>query len=348
MRITRILFYILLGLIIFLPANTAHAAAAPESKSFKAKIIEISEEKIVVIDRDNIRYDIARNEQGEHPGIKAGKSVVINSIIVENGDMHYVIADIVRTTSLWILIALFIITILIINGRHGAKSLVNLVVTLGILILGILPLILKGFSPVTVAIAGGIISMIWNIYFSHGFNRKSHAALLGIALSLILVGVLSSVFVKAANLSGLVQEEAVYLQAIGFENINMQGLLLAAIIIGVLGVLDDLAINQVSVIEELKKSKPTIENKELMSSAIKIGRDHTGAIVNTLMLAYAGAAFPLLLLVTLNEPPFETLFGILNNEIIATEIVRTLVGTICIVLTMPITTLVAAQFYRKD
>lgn len=316
--------------------------------TFTAKIIELSEEKIVVIDKDNTRYDISRSEQGEHPGIEPGRSVVVNPIVNENGDTNYVIADIVRTNPLWILIVLFVATVLIINKKHGAKSLVNLAVTLGILIFGILPLILRGVSPVVVAIIGGIISMIWNIYFSHGFNRKSHSALLGIAFSLIIAGILSFIFVKAAFLSGLAQEEAVYLQALGFENINMQGLLLAAIIIGVLGVLDDLAINQVSIIEELKKTNPAIGNKELVSRALKIGRDHTGAIVNTLMLAYAGASFPLLLLVTLNEPPFESLFGILNNEIIATEIVRTLVGTICIVLTMPLTTIIAARFYKKS
>lgn len=314
--------------------------------TFTAKIIELSEEKIVVIDKNNTRYDIPRSEQGEHPGIEPGRSVVVSSIVNENGDTSYAIADMVRTNPLWILIVLFIATVLIINKKHGAKSLINLAVTVGILIFGILPLILRGVSPVAAAIIGGIISMLWNIYFSHGFNRKSHASMLGIAVSLIIAGILSSVFVKATYLSGLVQEEASYLQALGFENINMQGLLLAAIIIGVLGVLDDLAINQVSVIEELKKTNPAMGNKELISRALKIGRDHTGAIVNTLILAYAGASFPLLLLVTLHEPPFESLFGILNNEVIATEIVRTLVGTICIVLTMPITTVMAAQFYK--
>lgn len=320
------------------------AFAQSEQSSFRAKILEIRDESVRVVNKDGEQYEI---EQLGPLRIKPGQSVVVSSLVNENSEVTYFITDVVRVQWIWMLIILFMLTVVIINRKHGVKSLINLAVTFGILIFVVVPLILKGYSPVFMAILGGIVSMVWNIYFAHGINKKSHAALLGIAGSLIIAGLLSGVFVRATNLSGLVQEEAVYLQAIGFENINMQGLLLAAIIIGVLGVLDDLAINQISVIEELTTTKHNMGTKELMARGLKIGRDHTGAIINTLMLAYAGAAFPLLLLVTLNQPPFETMFGILNNEVIATEIIRTLVGTICIVLTMPITTFVGAQFYKK-
>jgi len=145
----------------------------------------------------------------------------------------------------------------------------------------------------------------------------------------------------------MANEEVAYLISIGKGNINLNGLLLAGIIIGALGVLDDIVISQIALVKELKSSNPEISNKEAFSRAMKVGVSHLGSMVNTLFLAYAGASLPLLILFSMKQPPFETFGQVINNEIIATEIVRSLTGSVGIVLAVPIATFLAVRFIKK-
>jgi len=163
-------------------------------------------------------------------------------------------------------------------------------------------------------------------------------AIAGTLISLIITGILANLFVSESRLTGFASEEASFLQAAKQGTINIQGLLLAGIIIGVLGVLDDITISQSAIVFQLKATKNKIQFGDLYTKAMNIGRDHISSMVNTLILVYAGAALPLLLLFIDNPHPFSE---IVNYEIIADEIVRTLVGSIGLILAVPITTFIA-------
>lgn len=127
----------------------------------------------------------------------------------------------------------------------------------------------------------------------------------------------------------------------------MAGLFLAGTIVGTIGVLDDVVISQAAVVEELVDANPGLSRGELFRRAMRVGTDHTAAVVNTLFLAYAGASLPLLLLFSIQQPPFLTFRDVVNNELVASEIVRTLVGSIGLVLTVPITTALAVRFLKR-
>ena len=166
---------------------------------------------------------------------------------------------------------------------------------------------------------------------------------MGTLIALIITGILSSVFVEAARLTGFASEEAGFLR-VARQMINIKGLLLAGIIIGVLGILDDITISQSAIVFQLKEANKKLKFNELYKRAMNVGQDHISSMVNTLVLVYAGASLPLLLLFIDNPQPF---FEVINYEIIADEIVRTLVGSIGLILAVPITTLIAALVSNK-
>jgi len=204
----------------------------------------------------------------------------------------------------------------------------------------ILPQIVSGANPVEIAILGSLVIIPVSFFLSHGFNRKTFVAIVGTLIALVITGILSNIFVDTAHLTGFASEEAGFLQVIKQGTINMKGLLLAGIIIGVLGVLDDITISQSSIVFQLKETNSRLTMDELYKRAMDVGQDHISSMVNTLILVYTGAALPLLLLFINNPHPFSE---IINYEIIADEIVRTLVGSIGLVLSVPITTFVATM-----
>lgn len=342
------ILFVILFLFLLLPSSIfAKKDGSTQRKTIRAEIIDVEEGFLRAEDKHRNRYSIGKDSSIKRPGqIHEGDQVILEQIKKVDGETQYVISSFVRYWPLIILFFLFVLSLLFVNGKRGFKSLINLGVTFCVIVFFIIPMILKGWSPVWISVIGGTVAMLWNIYFSHGINKKSHSAVAGIGLSLLIVGVLSTIFIDLASLSGFADEETTIIQAIGYENINMRGLLLAAILIGALGVLDDLVISQVSVVKELINNKPKINKKDLFSSAMRVGHDHTSAIVNTLVLAYTSSAFPLAILLSIGVPPFESFTSALNNEIVATELVRMLTGSIGILLSMPIATIVAVYFFR--
>ena len=257
---------------------------------------------------------------------------------------EYYFADFQRDTPLLVLALLFAGAVVLLGRWRGLRALAALALSLGVLMLFVLPAILQGRPPVAVAIVGSAAIMIMALYLSHGTNVRTTTALLGTLLSLALTGVLAMVFVGATELSGLASEEAVYLQ-VSSDAINLQGLILAGIIIGSLGVLDDVTVTQASAVWELRKANPAWGFAELYRPALRIGRDHIASTVNTLVLAYAGASLPLLILFTQAQRP---LVEVAAGEVVATEIVRTLVGSIGLVAAVPLTTALAALIAARD
>jgi uncharacterized membrane protein len=205
-------------------------------------------------------------------------------------------------------------------------------------VLFVVPAILDGSEPLAVAIIGSLAVMLVTISLAHGLGPKSLAAMLGTTVSLLLVAVLALVFTEITNLTGLASEEPALLQLEGIE-VSFEGLLLAGMVIGALGVLDDVTVSQASTVLALRRANPELGFGELYRRALEVGRDHVSATVNTLVLAYAGASLPVLLIFGSGELGFV---DAVNVELVAQEVVATLVGSIGLIAAVPITTALAA------
>lgn len=283
------------------------------------------------------------NRQIGSQNLQEGDRVLISFMTSPQGEEQAVIVDHVRRAPLLILFLIFIATVLVIARKKGLLAIVAMVISFFIIGRFILPQILLGNDPVLISLMGALFIIPSLFYISHGFNTKTTIAVVSTFLTLIVTGVLAVVFVHFAKLTGFAAEEAIFIQAAG-QNIDIQSLLLAGIIIGAMGVLDDITISQTSIVEKLIKANPKYTGRELFTEAMDIGRDHIASLVNTLVLVYAGAALPLFVL--FYSSPFS--YGeVVNMELVATEIVRTLVSSIGIVLAVPLTTLIATWYSAR-
>ncbi len=278
---------------------------------------------------------------------KVGDKVVVQKSSAPDSEDQFFITDYVRQDSLYWLIGLFIITILIIGQKKGFKSLLGLIISFLIIIKLMLPQILAGSNPIIVGIIGSLAILTIIIYLSDGFNQKSNLAILSVLISLTITMVLSLIFTNLVNLTGMVQEEATFLLGLGQHVINFKGLLLAGMLIGAVGVLDDVIVGQIETVKQIKEANPNLKNKQVFKMAYQVGNTHLGAIVNTLFLTYTGASLPLMLLFIIKQEPFISFNQVINNEIIATELVRTFVGSIGIALSMPIATFLGAYLLKN-
>lgn len=192
---------------------------------------------------------------------------------------------------------------------------------------------------------GALVIALFSIYLAHGLNRRTTIALISTLLTLGIASGLAILFVKAGKLFGLGSEEAFYIQQLGsLADLNLQGLLLGGIILGALGVLDDITTAQTAAVYEIKRANSALTVRELYNRGISVGREHISSLVNTLFLAYAGASLPLFLFFTVGGST-QPLWVTLNSEFIAEEVVRTLVGSIALMLAVPITTFLAANYF---
>jgi uncharacterized membrane protein len=246
----------------------------------------------------------------------------------------YGFVDFQRGTPLILLTAIFVIVVILLSRLKGVTSLLGLGISLLILVRFVLPAILEGSSPIAVAIVGAAAIMFAALYLSHGVNVRTTCAVLGTLISLAVTGILAVVFVEVGHLTGFASDEATFLQ-VSAQQINLQGLLLGGIIIGTLGVLDDVTVTQASAVWEIHLANRGYGFVHLYSAGIRIGRDHIASTVNTLVLAYAGAALPLLILFTISNTGFSK---VITSEVVAEEVVRTLVGSIGLIASVPITT----------
>ncbi|MBN1484126.1 MAG: YibE/F family protein [Chloroflexia bacterium] len=295
-----------------------------ETGSLAGQEVLVEEGSLVLTSRESL-YDV-------------GDQVYIMRRPGPEGDTFY-ISDYVRNRQLVWVVALFLVLVLLVGWGRGARSLAGMMLSLAVIFAFILPQILAGRDPVWISIGGAIAILAFSNYLSYGWNRKAHAAMVGMAISLVLTGVLAWFFVDWAHLTGLSADEGAFLVMEKGPDFGLQGLLLGGIIIGALGVLDDVCVGQSSAIFELGRANPDLNWRQLFGHSLNIGRDHIASMVNTLLMAYLGASLPLLLLFTLYPEP---LWLRINREPIAEEIVRTMVGSIGLVLAVPITSLVAS------
>ena len=270
--------------------------------------------------------------------IRDGDTILVDVSAQTGGSPLIFFYDFERSTPLLLLLVVFVAAIVVLGRWRGAGALAGLAASLVVIVVFLLPALLEGANAVAVAlVAAGAIAFI-ALFLAHGFNLATAAALLSSIASLAITAVLAWLFVVTSKLSGLADETVGYLGALG-SDINPQGLLLAGVVIGSLGVLDDVTVTQVSAVWELKHAKPDADFAELYSRAVRIGRDHISSTVNTLFLAYAGASLPLLLLF---REAGQSLSSVATREIVAVEVVRALVGSIGLVASVPISTALAA------
>jgi len=275
---------------------------------------------------------------------KVGDRLVMSlSSDLEGNDVFY-ISDYVRRNSLLRLFLIFVVLAIVVGKWWGLASIIGMGFSFLIIFKFVLPRLLAGADPIVTAVVGSLFIIPITFYLSHGLNKKTSVAIVGTIISLIITGILAGIFVDAAKLTGFASEEAGFLQVARQGTIDIKGLLLAGIIIGTLGILDDVTVSQSSIVNQLKEADKTLSFGELYRRAMKVGQDHISSMVNTLVLVYTGAALPLLLLFIDNPRPFSE---VVNYEIIADEIVRTLVGSIGLILAVPITTLIAALSLKK-
>lgn len=277
--------------------------------------------------------------------LHVGDKIYVLRIEKEDGTEVYIVGDFIRRTSIYILAVALLAAVVMVGGFRGLTSFLGLIISFAVLLLYIIPRIVAGENPVTIAITGSCLILLTTLYLAHGFNRKTTAAIIGTSISLIITGLLAWFFVGFARLSGFVNDEAGFLSTFSGVQVNLQGILLGGIIIGTLGVLNDITISQSACVFELYRANNALSWKALYFGGIRVGRDHIASMVNTLVLAYAGASLPLFLVFTLaGGEAFDVL---INREIIATEIVRTLVGSLGLVSAVPVTTALAAVFCRS-
>ena len=256
----------------------------------------------------------------------------------------YQVRDFQRGAPMLWLAGLFAVAVVLLGRWKGLASLASLGFSFGVLLVYVLPAILAGSDPVVVGVLGAGVIMFGTLYLSHGVSARTSTAVVGTLLSLGLIGLLGSAFSAATRLTGLGADTA-DLIAILDTGIDARGLLLAGVVIGALGVLDDVTVTQTSAVWELRRANPGLGSRALYTAALRIGRDHISSAVNTLALAYAGAALPVLLAFSVSGQSFGTL---ITAQDVAQEVVRTLVGSIGLVAAVPITTVIAAVVARRD
>jgi uncharacterized membrane protein len=251
---------------------------------------------------------------------------------------RWALADFERRTPLLLLGLAFALLVMVTGRWKGLRALIGLAISLAVVVKFIVPALLAGESPAGTALVGSLAIMLATLLITHGGGVKMLAASLGTGAALLIALGLGSFFIDAAHITGLASEEAVYLRATVGE-ISVSGLLLAGLVIAALGVLDDLTVSQASTVLALRRANPALGFSGLFREAIAVGHDHVAATVNTLVLAYAGASLPVLLIFSLGDTTFS---DALNSESVAVEIIATLVGSVGLIAAVPLTTALAA------
>lgn len=368
------IFSVVLSIILFtsfaIPAlaqttNDWIDGSPPPSQYHTARILEITDSTTQPDYLDELGYDQQTSKKvrllllsGDHKGeeietevsivsgqdtIKEGKIVVVEEIYRVDGTTLYLIGDDYRVNTLWIVFGIFVLLLVIFAGIRGVTSLIGLIFSILILTCFTIPQIVAGQSPLLISIISAFAIALISIYLSHGFRQRTTIAVISTCITITIAIGMAYLFTLMTKLTGMGSEEAFQLSVWGpLSSIDFRGLLLGGIIIGALGVLDDVTTTQSATIDEISKANKSLSYKELYKRGISVGREHITSLVNTLALAYVGTSLPLLLIFIANPRP---IWAIINSQMISEEIIRTLVGSIALVLAVPITTVMAAYWF---
>lgn len=356
MNLKKLLLIPLLSFFLVPSLSYAEATLVPDIEVFeKAKVIEVTNQGTSTIPGTDTLSQTQTLKIEIMDGVDVGKTATFQNDYIQMsvGDIFYArhqtnhldgsdywsVSDPYRLHILFWLTLVFVALIFIFGGIQGVRGLSSLVGSFVLIFYLLIPGIYGGHNAVLVSIGVASLIIIVGSYITHGYNRTTTSAVLGMIITVIITGLGAYYVVHVAHLSGYSSDESMFLNLNTRGGIDMVGLLFGGIMIGLLGVLYDIAIGQAVAIEELFRAGKHLTRVQVYKRGIRIGREHIGALVNTLAIAYVGASLPLLLLMQNATTGF--LF-IINSEIISTEIVRILIGSIGLILAVPITTLIAS------
>ncbi len=358
-RFKKLFIACVIGLVFVPTLTTAQELVNDYQATLRAKVVEVVDTRKkeipwteTFVDEQTIRVQILEGDKkgevvtiiNDYIQLQKGQRLYVNHLVEVSGVERFVVLNVDRKGGIAIVVALFVIAVLALGRWQGLRSLLALAGSFLAIFYVLIPGLLAGWNPFLASflVAAGVL--FFAIFFTHGFNRESAVAYGGTMIAVALTALLATVAVSIAQLTGMVGEEVTYLNFSTKGSLDMTGILLGAIIIGVLGVLDDIAVTQAAVVTELYNADAKITKSEVYTRALRVGREHVGALVNTLVLAYVGTSLPLLMYMSLAEGSFGTL---INLEVFATEIVRTTVGSIGLIMTVPIVTFLAVFFLKN-
>jgi uncharacterized membrane protein len=337
-----------------IPAS-AQELVQDQQEIAKARVTEVINEKKENIGGTETPHLVQKIRVEMLEGEKKGLELVLDNDVVSvvKGDTIYVkrliswdgspdiysVYDVYRLPYLTLLALFFIAITIAFGGKQGARGLLSLAGSLAFIFFMLMPGIANGFSPVWTSIAVASLIIVLGSYVTHGFNRTTTSAVIGMITTIFIVGIIAHFSINGARLTGFESDETLYLNFAFNGTLDLAGVLLGGMLIGLLGVMYDAAIGQAISVEELHRAAPHLSRRFIYSRGVRIGREHIGALVNTLAIAYVGASLPLLLLFYTSTS--ESISVILNRELFAVEIVRSIVGSIGIILAVPVTTAIA-------
>jgi len=350
--------YLVAIILILSLAGIIYSFSKPVGKDIiGGKVLEVLAERETILDVGNLNKIVKEqdllveitvenqkkeiNILNDYEPMEKGDKIFLRESLF--GNSEWSVVNISRTGELIMLFIFFLALVILTSGWKGFYSLIGLLFTFAVIFVFMVPQILKGVSPVSIGIIGAALILIPTLYLSYGLNKKSIAAFSGIIISLFFVGILSNYFVNSLQFTDFA-EASFYLDMASSNSINFMGLLIAGIIIAAVGVLDDVAAIQSSVVFSLARSNPNLRGFKLFKEAMHVGKDHISAVVNTLVLAYTGASFPLILLLTIQNMPLDYLISL---EIVAEEIARTLISSSGLLLAVPLTTAIAVVMANR-
>jgi len=351
MDTSKLRWLLLLSIVLWFPCIVATAQEPPHEELIRAEVLDIRDGErqsihlhILTGTDAGTKITVEQNPQ-QHWHIEEGETVVIRKLMKTDTSIEYMIAETYRLPALLWIGLLFVGLAILLGGRKGIGSITGLFLSIGILIFFIVPKIAKGSDPVFISVTGALAIACTSLFLAHGFRKRTFVAFLSTLATLTIATGLATFFVHVAKLFGAGSEEALFLQSGALENVNLRGLLLGGMIIGCLGVLDDVTVAQTAVVDELRKANPSMSARNLIRASLSIGKEHIASMINTLALAYAGASLPLLLLFT--TPSDYPLWFTLNGEFLAEEIIRTLVGSTSLLFAVPISTAFAVLLLKN-
>ena len=334
-------------LILVLPLKPVYA----RDKAIKAKVLEVqsanSEQKTYILQVENnnkiIKVTVNKDESPYVFALSIRKDMTV--FIQEEGENLYAITGLDRTTQLFYLIIIFIFLTILISGMQGVKAIIGLITTYFILFAFFIPQIIQGRSPITMSIISGFFVILISLYISHGFNKRVTAAVTGTFIAFLLSLFFSVIIVKFMHLTGYTSEELIFLMGDTNKSLDIKGILIASLLIGTLGSLDDVTISQADITYTLMQHDKKISLKTLYKKAMLLGKNHISSMINTLLITYTSANLALILLLSANQVNF---MDVLNIEVIAEDIVRAISTSTILLLAVPLTTVISYFFYKDN
>jgi uncharacterized membrane protein len=358
----HIVIRVVLGCLSVFLGGDVHAQVVHQElqETVRAEVLRILSEEtrdIIGTDTNGVVQDVqVRIESGERAGevatfendlvlLAVGDSIYVNRLVSIDGIEYYQFKDADRTVSLALVVFAFVVILVGFTGIHGLRALASLALSIGAILFVLIPLLLSGYSPVfaSIVVAGAVLAIA--LFLTHGVNARSTIAFIGTFGAIVVTSGIAIIFVNASHLTGLSSDAAIYLNFSTKGTLDFGALLLGSIIIGILGVLDDVAITQAAVVAELRRANASFGVRELYTRALRVGRAHITSLVNTLSFAYIGVALPLVLLLVQAD---SSIVLSLNQEMVAAELIRIFVGSIGLILAVPFTTIIGALWYARQ